>query len=168
MANRDELKSDRFKKLLPKIYYKLIIDKLGHLEVSEWLLKEHKLDLLGSNKDGKLFSNYLTKYGAIKVAKKSYYESKTNPEILAQTWYQEVVSPNNVQDVIEIDDKSKSIKPLPKIIESKPQVKNASNGSLSLEAMRAKRAAKNFKQTKEDFNEVDSDLNIDDLLKSDE
>ena len=55
-------KSAQFKKLLPDIYRKLIIEGFSHLEASLWLKKEYELDLVGQNTDGKPFSNYLSLY----------------------------------------------------------------------------------------------------------
>lgn len=81
------MKSVQFKRLLPDIYHKLIIEHFTHTEVSEWLLEKHGLDLMGKNRDAKPFSNYLSVYGAIKTAKNSYAVNVDNQEHIAQHWY---------------------------------------------------------------------------------
>lgn len=89
MNKKKEMKSVAFKRLLPEIYKKIIMEHATHVEVSEWLFTAHDLDLRGSKKDAKPFSNYLSQYGAIKVAKKSYADNIENPENIAQHWYRE-------------------------------------------------------------------------------
>ena len=78
-------KSARFKKLLPDIYRKLIIEGFSHLEASLWLKKEYELDLVGQNTDGKPFSNYLSLYGDIKTAKKTYRKMYGKKSV-AENW----------------------------------------------------------------------------------
>lgn len=70
--SKKDTKSARFKVLLPEIYRKLIAENYSHLGASLWLKKEHELDLIGQNIDGKPFSNYLSLYGDIKTAKATY------------------------------------------------------------------------------------------------
>lgn len=87
MSKKSEMKSVQFKRLLPDIYKKLIIEHFTHVEVSKWLLESHGLDLMGKNQDAKPFSNYLSVYGAIKTAKTSYAVNVDNQEHIAQHWY---------------------------------------------------------------------------------
>lgn len=97
MSKKKEMKSVTFKRLLPEIYKKIIIEHATHMEVSEWLLEEHGLDLLGQKKDAKPFSNYLSVYGAIKTAKKSYADNIDNREDIAQNWYERFTSPDQTK-----------------------------------------------------------------------
>lgn len=92
---KTKMKSVRFRQLLPAIYEKIIIERLTHTEVSEWLKEEHDLDLLGKDKDGKPFSNYLSIYGAIKTAKESYAGNVENKQIVAQHWYDQIAKADN-------------------------------------------------------------------------
>lgn len=95
MVKKKEMKSVQFKRLLPEIYQKIIIEHYTHQQVSEWLLEKHDLDLTGKNHDAKPFSNYLSVYGAIKTAKDSYAANVDNQEYIAQNWYKKFTDSNN-------------------------------------------------------------------------
>lgn len=84
--------------MLLEIYEKLIVEEWGHLQTAQWLKKEHQLDLLGKDADGKVFSNYLAKYGHIKIARESYKASaKVDSAHIASNWYELLVQ-NKAQE----------------------------------------------------------------------
>lgn len=83
--SKPKTKSARFIALLPEIYKKLIAEGYGHLETSLWLKDEYNLDLVGKNKDGKHFSNYLSLYGDIKTAKETY-KAVYSKKSIAENW----------------------------------------------------------------------------------
>lgn len=97
------MKSVQFKRLLPEIYQKIIIENFTHQQASEWLLKEHNLDLMGRNQDAKPFSNYLSVYGAIKTAKNSYAVNVDNPEHVAEHWYRKFTDTNKTKTTKPIE-----------------------------------------------------------------
>jgi len=76
-----QAKSSRFINLLPQIYQKLIMERLGHTLTALWLLQEHDLNFFPVDKETKkpltdqypnLFYLYLNRYGNYKKAKEDY------------------------------------------------------------------------------------------------
>lgn len=96
---KQSMKSVRFKSLLPEIYKMLIMENYTHKEVSEWLKREHDLDLLGDDNSGKHFSNYLSLYGDIKTARESYSKALNKDKTLqAKTWFTSYVSEADIKN----------------------------------------------------------------------
>lgn len=96
---KQSMKSVRFKSLLPEIYKMLIIENYTHKEVSEWLKREHGLDLLGDDNSGKHFSNYLSLYGDIKTARESYSKALNKDKTLqAKTWFTSYVPEADIKN----------------------------------------------------------------------
>lgn len=103
MSKKSKMKSVQFKRLLPEIYEKLIIEQYTHTEVSKWLKEKHGLDLLGKAQDGKPFSNYLSIYGAIKTAKESYAGNIENKEFIARHWYNKFTDADTTKTTKPVD-----------------------------------------------------------------
>lgn len=95
---KNQKKSVRFRELLPQIYEKMVIENYSHYQTSVWLKEEHDLDLLGTDGKGKPFSNYLSLYGDIKTAKRSYEIALNKDKTLqAKTWFQPFVSEDKLK-----------------------------------------------------------------------
>lgn len=67
-------KSERFKRLLPEIYKKLIKEGMKYDECAKWLLETHDLDMFSQGADRKptLLATYMRLYGNLKREKKAY------------------------------------------------------------------------------------------------
>ena len=135
MSKKKEMKSVQFKRLLPEIYKKLIIEHYTHMEVSKWLLEKHELDLIGKNDDAKPFSNYLSVYGAIKTAKNSYAVNVDNQEHIAQHWYREFTD----------TDVTKTTKPTNKVGVKSPKTKTQEVTEVELPANSNLRQAEKYR-----------------------
>lgn len=135
MSKKKEMKSVQFKRLLPEIYKKLIIEHYTHMEVSKWLLEKHELDLIGKNDDAKPFSNYLSVYGAIKTAKNSYAVNVDNQEHIAQHWYREFTD----------TDETKTTKPTNKVGVKSPKTKPQEVTEVELSANSNLRQAEKYR-----------------------
>lgn len=126
-------KAERFKRLLPEIYKKLIKEGMKYDQCAEWLLETHNLDMFSQNKNNErkptLLATYMRLYGNLKGAKKAYEDFLKSKE--GNWWEDGEASVSNEHTEVTTTTSSPNISQPKQADDKKPVPPLISDGNLS-------------------------------------